>query len=552
MYAKVATLLASSIALLPSVLAGSCDWPVSSFSLTDADGQLGQITDGQIRTGYLGQIYDGQIRTGNGTTCLTLVPASNGTLSDIYGRPCYVTPYHQFECSAALQPTANPYGFCASNGVLTYNGSSTFYACDTGVLNQKNIYVESISSTACTEITLSIEDSYCSPSSCSASTVVSSVTVTATSVETVASTAIQTVTASAGTVTETETETATVTASAGTVTETETATVTATASAGTVTETETATVTATAGTVTETVTVTASAGTVTETVTATASAGTVVETVTASGSVGTVVETVTASGSVGTVVETVTASGSVGTVTETVTASGSVGTVYKTATAIVTETVTKVSSSDIVIPSTVYLTSTAVTTASTTVYVTESASTTEAPSTTSSVVSSTSASSCVPSTTIYPNLIIPINSESPDTAIGTGYWANLTKSGSSEQDVLLQYDVSIDYTGTCELKFMFPDNPITFPFYLEGDTTIDVYELTGQVSESDTWNSHPATGDLIGSVTLERGSDAYLTGTKCAAGSYMAYLLKCTGDCTIEYFIDYNPPPVGTVLLPCA
>ncbi|KAK7203993.1 hypothetical protein BZA70DRAFT_281228 [Myxozyma melibiosi] len=99
---------------------------------------------------------------------------------------------------------------------------------------------------------------------------------------------------------------------------------------------------------------------------------------------------------------------------------------------------------------------------------------------------------------------------------------------------------------------MFPDDIITFPFVLEGDTSVEVYELTSQVTESDTWNDHPATGDLLATVDLVRGGYAYSPTFKCNAGSYNAYLLKCTGDCVVEYFIDYNPPPVGTVITPCA
>ncbi|KAK7203992.1 hypothetical protein BZA70DRAFT_197533 [Myxozyma melibiosi] len=247
MYTR-SVLLAASASLAALAAADSC-LPTSAFSLTTSEGGLSQIYDGQVRTGLsLGQIYDGQVRTGNDTSCLTLVASSNGTLSDITGRPCYVTPYHQFECTAALQDNATPYGFCVESGLLTYEGNSTFYACDTGVDDQANIYVEEISAPACTAINLIVGSENCG--TCTASTVVSTVvsTVAATVTETTAETvtvsgAGETVTVTGAgetvTVAETETSEVTVTAVGSTVVTPSTvyATVTATATA-TVTKTE--------------------------------------------------------------------------------------------------------------------------------------------------------------------------------------------------------------------------------------------------------------------------------------------------------------------------
>ncbi|KAK9243882.1 ubiquitin 3 binding protein But2 C-terminal domain-containing protein [Lipomyces tetrasporus] len=543
MYAKVAALLVPAFAALPSVLAATCDWPSASFSLTDAEGTLGQIPDGQVRTGFLGQIFDGQVRTGNGTTCLTLVGSSNGTLSDIYGRPCYVTPYHQFECTAALQPDASPFGFCASGGLLTYYGSTTFYACDTGVDDQKNIYVKDISSPACTAVNLTLEAAYCAPSgTCMPTTVYKTASVSFT--ETVVSTESEVATMTSPTtvyVTSVASSFKTVVAPTTIyVTDVESKLSTVVA-ATTVYATET--VTGSCPTVVKSATVTA-----TEFETATVTKGTTV-TVTAVGSTVVTPTTVYAT-KTETETETETAYKSV-TVSKPVT-------VTVTDTAVVTETATvattKVVPTTVIVGTTEVVPTTVVVPTTATEVVTETPETTPSPTSSSSSSSSSStatSSTCVPSTSLYPNLIIPINSNKPDTALGTQYWANLTKSSSEEQDVLLQFDVNIKYTGTCELKFMFPDNPITFPFVLEGDTTIEIFALTSQLTESATWNDYPSVGELVDTVTLTRGQDSYAKGTKCAAGSYQGYLLKCTGNCVVEYFIDYNPPPVGTVLLPC-
>ncbi|KAK9374187.1 ubiquitin 3 binding protein But2 C-terminal domain-containing protein [Lipomyces chichibuensis] len=536
MYAKFASLLVPALVALPSVFASTCKWPSASFSLTDEEGTLGQISDGQVRTGYLGQIYDGQVRTGNGTTCLTLVGASNGTLSDIFGRPCYVTPYYQFECTAALQPNANPFGFCASGGLLTYNGSTTFYACDTGVDKQKNIYVKDISSPACTAVNLTLEAAFCAPpATCQAATVYE----TATSVKSVVATVTAPTTVYVTTVAPSFSTVIAPTTIHVTSVESEFSTVVL---ATTIYATET--VTALGSTVVKPVSVTATA-TTTETETIT-KATTVTESATV---------TVTA---VGSTILTPTTLYATKTETETKTATATVSKLFTatvTATAVVTETATVVTTKEIVttvvvessvaVPTTIVVESSVVVPTTIVVPTTATAIVTETPKTTPT------SSTCVPSTSLYPNLIIPINSAQPNTALGTGYWANLTKSSTEEQDVLLQFDVASKYTGTCELKFMFPDSPVTFPFFLEGDTTIDVYALTSQLTESATWNNHPSVGELVDTVTLTRGQDTFVKGTTCASGSFQGYLLKCTGNCVIEYFIDYNPPPVGTVLLPC-
>ncbi|KAK9390069.1 ubiquitin 3 binding protein But2 C-terminal domain-containing protein [Lipomyces mesembrius] len=534
MYAKVAPVLVLALVVLPSVFASTCKWPSASFSLTDEEGTLGQISDGQVRTGFLGQISDGQVRTGNSTTCLTLVGSSNGTLSDIFGRPCYVTPYYQFECTAALQPNANPFGFCASGGLLTYNGSTTFYACDTGVDNQKNIYVKDISSPACTAVNLTLEAAFCAPpASCQPTTVYETAISVMSEVATVTAPTtvyVTTVVPSFSTVVAPTTIHVTNVVS-------EFSTV---VSATTIYATET--VTALGSTVVKPLTVTATAM---KTDTATITKAT---TVTESATV-----TVTAVGSTILTPTTVYA-----TKTETATVSKPI-TVTVTATAVVTETATvattKAVITTVVVESSVAVPTTIVVPTTATPVVTETPKTTPAPTTSTSSLSSSSStatsSTCVPSTSLYPNLIIPINSAKPNTALGTGFWANLTKSSTEEQDVLLQFDVASMYTGTCELKFMFPESPVTFPFFLEGDTTIDIYALTSQLTESATWNNHPSFGELIDTVTLTRGQDTFVKGTMCASGSFQGYLLKCTGDCVIDYFIDYNPPPVGTVLLPC-
>ncbi|KAI4756118.1 hypothetical protein E4T52_11740 [Aureobasidium sp. EXF-3400] len=118
------------------------------FSLTAAGGKtgaVGQLSDGQNRIGQTSGLA-----TGSATYCI-----NNGGLTDENGRGCILTsPTTQFQCDVGASPTT---GFAVnSNGDLTYNGSTQFYACATGDNGGYNIYTTTTSAeTGCVAITLS-------------------------------------------------------------------------------------------------------------------------------------------------------------------------------------------------------------------------------------------------------------------------------------------------------------------------------------------------------------------------------------------------------------
>ncbi|KAH0172218.1 hypothetical protein KCU67_g1822, partial [Aureobasidium melanogenum] len=118
------------------------------FSLTAAGGKtgaVGQLSDGQNRIGQTSGLA-----TGSATYCI-----NNGGLTDENGRGCILTPpTTQFQCDVGASPTT---GFAVnSNGDLTYNGSTQFYACATGDNGGYNIYTTTTGAeTGCVAITLS-------------------------------------------------------------------------------------------------------------------------------------------------------------------------------------------------------------------------------------------------------------------------------------------------------------------------------------------------------------------------------------------------------------
>ncbi|TVY75844.1 putative but2-like protein [Lachnellula suecica] len=124
-----------------------------TFTLSASGGQSGTV----------GQLSDGQNRVGgnNPTGTYTI---SNGQITDSQGRGCILTPpTTQFQCDVGATPTG---GFAiGTQGQVTYNGSTTFYACP-ATDSMYNIYTTSVQGQAkCVEIELSASGCYASQTS---------------------------------------------------------------------------------------------------------------------------------------------------------------------------------------------------------------------------------------------------------------------------------------------------------------------------------------------------------------------------------------------------
>ncbi|KAE8314550.1 ubiquitin 3 binding protein But2 C-terminal domain-containing protein [Aspergillus transmontanensis] len=93
-----------------------------------ASGTVGQLTDGQNRIG------DHSLSTAQ--FCIS----SDGSITDGSGRGCILTPpTTQFQCDQGATPES---GFSISpSGMLEFQGSSEFLACDTGQNGGRNIHV---------------------------------------------------------------------------------------------------------------------------------------------------------------------------------------------------------------------------------------------------------------------------------------------------------------------------------------------------------------------------------------------------------------------------
>ncbi|KAJ5174387.1 uncharacterized protein N7482_000264, partial [Penicillium canariense] len=91
-------------------------------------------------SGSVGQLSDGQNRIGdNSLSPAEFCISSDGSITDGSGRGCILTPpTTQFQCDVGATPTS---GFSiSSTGMLQFQGSSTFFSCQTGQNGGSNIH----------------------------------------------------------------------------------------------------------------------------------------------------------------------------------------------------------------------------------------------------------------------------------------------------------------------------------------------------------------------------------------------------------------------------
>ena len=171
--------------------------------LAKRDGGCQGSTSGCGSLSGIGQISDGQVRS-NGSNLpvpeLTIF-LNNGKITDQNQRICYIVDTTgQFQCNAPPINNGQQSGFSICNGHLAYNGSDSFYQCETGD-NGNNIYIKQ-GGTGCSPITISVGSSSACPTSSATSAASCPPAQTVTKVQTAPA---QTVTAPAQTITKVQT-----------------------------------------------------------------------------------------------------------------------------------------------------------------------------------------------------------------------------------------------------------------------------------------------------------------------------------------------------------
>ncbi|KAJ5729605.1 uncharacterized protein N7483_004113 [Penicillium malachiteum] len=143
-----------------------------------------ELTASGGASGTLGQLTDGQVRVGDTTLSASEFCLSGSIITDSEGRGCVITCKYtstndsqcliliknlaettQFQCDQGSSGTS---GFSlTSSGLLEFDGSSSFIACQTGEDNGSNIYTtDSDAVTNCVSVELT-SDSTCAVSSSS-------------------------------------------------------------------------------------------------------------------------------------------------------------------------------------------------------------------------------------------------------------------------------------------------------------------------------------------------------------------------------------------------
>jgi len=145
---------------------------------------------------------------------------------------------------------------------------------------------------------------------------------------------------------------------------------------------------------------------------------------------------------------------------------------------------------------------------------------------------------------LKPRLIVPVNSNKPDTAYGTQYNAYVGNGNST----IFSFDVPQSYKGKqCEVIFTFPtQSQLETSFVSEsGNGGIDFKQLKSAADEKTTFNNQPAVAKDFGEKGVSTGNAYTITTGDCAVGQTISYELTATGDYQASWFQDWNPCPIG-------
>ncbi|KAL8778970.1 MAG: hypothetical protein Q9213_007170 [Squamulea squamosa] len=151
----------------------------------------------------------------------------------------------------------------------------------------------------------------------------------------------------------------------------------------------------------------------------------------------------------------------------------------------------------------------------------------------------------------FPHLIVPVDKNRPDAALGTSFNGLVTPTVSS----LFNFDLPTSLEGkTCSLVFLFPtrDQLQTSNYTLSGTGGLTVERLEGPADSATTFNNQPKVNATVGAIpNLQAGNSYVIRSGSCYAGSRVGYKVSATGSLDFDYFQDFNPAPIGLYVVPC-
>ena len=138
----------------------------------------------------------------------------------------------------------------------------------------------------------------------------------------------------------------------------------------------------------------------------------------------------------------------------------------------------------------------------------------------------------------FPHLIVPIDSASPDRALGTSFNGRI----SSTLSTTFNFDIPPGDAGkTCSLVFLFPNVP-GGPG-ISGTGRISFGRLTSPVDAATTYENAPDVQDDYGTRTVAPGNAYSIASFDCPAGQRIGLKLASPDDARLEYFQNFNQPP---------
>ncbi|KAL8801693.1 MAG: hypothetical protein Q9182_004287 [Xanthomendoza sp. 2 TL-2023] len=151
----------------------------------------------------------------------------------------------------------------------------------------------------------------------------------------------------------------------------------------------------------------------------------------------------------------------------------------------------------------------------------------------------------------FPHLIVPVDKNQPDKALGPSYDGRVSPTVSS----LFNIDFPTSLAGkTCSLVFLFPkrDQLQTSNYTLSGNGGITVDLLKGPADTATTYNNQPESRATVKSIPDLQPGNSYIIGSgTCFAGERIGYKVNATGSLDLDYFQDFNPSPIGFYVTSC-
>ncbi|KAF1990538.1 hypothetical protein K402DRAFT_231127 [Aulographum hederae CBS 113979] len=150
----------------------------------------------------------------------------------------------------------------------------------------------------------------------------------------------------------------------------------------------------------------------------------------------------------------------------------------------------------------------------------------------------------------FPHLIIPIDSDHPNTAYGTSLNGTISPTISS----IFTFDIPPSAAGKeCSIWFLLPhhEDLETSAYSFSGSGNVEFVHMDGPITTATTFNNTPRNNFLLANRRLSEGSSTFVKSSECRAGEKFSIGMSSSDDTELNYFQDFNPAPIGLYITTC-